>query len=279
METLCASPKVLKILKQGYILPFWTGPNLTWSPTIISCYRNPHRNLYLLEALHQPMNQNAVELVQRHWFKALPFGLSTAPIEFTEIVKEAKLMALHRGIMIHQYLDNWLVRGRSHQVCLQHTRELVEICRKLGWLVNLKKSELDPKQVFDFVGYQFDLKCGRVRPTLDQRQTLQEKVLELLSRLACPVRQFLIGLLTATEKQVHLGRLHMRSIQRHKKQQLKGTRITGKGRLFKRKYWNFSPDWPVRSGLSLIGLLTATEKQVHLGRLHMRSIQRHQKNN
>ena len=31
--------------------------------------------------------------------------------------------------------------------------------------------------------------------------------------------------------------------------------------------------------MSLIGLLTATEKQVHLGRLHMRPIQWHLKNN
>ena len=30
------------------------------------------------------------------------------------------------------------------------------------------KSELDPKQVFDFIGFQFDLKEGKVRPTLDR---------------------------------------------------------------------------------------------------------------
>ena len=35
----------------------------------------------------------------------------------------------------------------------------------------------------------------------------------------------------------------------------------------------------VRQFMSLIGLLTATEKQVHLGRLHMRPIQWHLKNN
>ena len=34
-----------------------------------------------------------------------------------------------------------------------------------------------------------------------------------------------------------------------------------------------------RQLMSLIGLLTATEKQVHLGRLHMRPIQWHLKNN
>ena len=151
--------------------------------------------------------------------RALPFGLSTAPMEFTVIAKEVKLMAIHKGIRIHQYLDDWLVRAKSHQVCLQHTQDLVKICHQLGWLVNLDKSELEPKQVFDFVGYQFDLKSGRVRPTPDRWQNLQKKIMTLLSLLACPVRQFmsLIGLLTATEKQVHLHRLHMRPIQWHLK--------------------------------------------------------------
>ena len=51
-------------------------------------------------------------------FKALPFGLSTAPMEFTVVAKEVKLMAIHKGIRIHQYLDDWLVRARSHQICL-----------------------------------------------------------------------------------------------------------------------------------------------------------------
>ena len=86
-------------------------------------------------------------------------------------------------------------------------------------LVNKEKSELDPKQVFNFVGYQFDLREGKVRPTPERWQTLTDKILSFLSGLVCPVRQFmsLIGLLTATEKQVHLGRLHMRPIQWHLK--------------------------------------------------------------
>ena len=128
-------------------------------------------------------------------------------------------MAIHKGIRIHQYLDDWLVRARSQHLCLQHTRLLVQMCQNLGWLVNLEKSELEPKQVFDFVGYQFDLRSGRVRPTPDRWQSLQDKIQALLSLPTCPVRQFmsLIGLLTATEKQVHLGRLHMRPIQWHLK--------------------------------------------------------------
>ena len=85
--------------------------------------------------------------------------------------------------------------------------------------MNLEKSELEPKQIFDFVGYQFDLRAGRVWPTPDHWQNLQDKILEILSLPACPVWQFmsLIGLLTATEKQVNLGRLQMRLIQRQLK--------------------------------------------------------------
>ena len=97
-------------------------------------------------------------------FKALPFGLSTAPMEFTVVAKEVKLMALQRGIRIHQYKDDWLVRARSHHTCLRHIETLVALCQELGWMVNREKTELVPKQVFNFIGYQFNLKEGRLDP-------------------------------------------------------------------------------------------------------------------
>ena len=120
-------------------------------------------------------------------------------------------------LRIHQYLDDWLVRATSHQTCLQHTQTLVALCRELGWLVNKEKSELEPKQVFNFVGYQFEEETGSDTP--EHWQTLTDKVLSILSGPVCPIRHFmfLIGLLTATEKQVHLGRLQMRPIQGHLK--------------------------------------------------------------
>ena len=80
-------------------------------------------------------------------FKALPFSLSTAPMESTVLVKEVKLMAIQTGIKIHQYLKDWLVRARSHRACLQHTQELGKMCQELGWLVNLEKSGLQLHRV------------------------------------------------------------------------------------------------------------------------------------
>ena len=34
------------------------------------------------------------------------------------------------------------------------TQSLLALCHQLGWVVNLQKSELEPKQIFEFVGYQ-----------------------------------------------------------------------------------------------------------------------------
>ena len=121
-------------------------------------------------------------------FKALPFGLAMAPLEFTKVVKEVKLMAQARGIRIHQYLDNWLLRARCLATCLQHTRTLLDLCQELGWVVNMKKSELTPQQVFNFVGYRFDLKTSRVLPTQDRWSALKVKLQFLKNWTSCSVR-------------------------------------------------------------------------------------------
>ena len=64
-------------------------------------------------------------LDQSYQFKALQFGLSTAPMESTVMTKDVKLIALQKGIRIHQYLDDLLIRARSRKASLQHTQTLV----------------------------------------------------------------------------------------------------------------------------------------------------------
>ena len=174
---------------------------------------------------HIPIGQRSRKFLrfflhsQAYQFTALPFGLSMAPLEFTKVAKEVKLMAQARGIRIHQYLDDWLLRAPCPETCLLHTRTLMDLCHRLGWVVNMTKSELVPQQVFNFVGYRFDLSQGLVKPTQERWIVLSQKINQLLNQQVCSVRQFmsLIGLLTATEKQVVAGRLHMRPIQWHLK--------------------------------------------------------------
>ena len=91
---------------------------------------------------------------QSHQFRALPFGLSTAPMEFTCVVKEVKLMAQSRGIRIHQYLDDWLIRAPTKESCHQGTQSLLALCQELGWVVNLQKSRARTQTDFRVRGLQ-----------------------------------------------------------------------------------------------------------------------------
>ena len=73
-----------------------------------------------------------------------PIGLATAPQVFTMIVKEVKLMALNRGLRLHQYLDDRLIRSQSQEEAQVNTQAVVDLTQSLGWIINQEKSELKP---------------------------------------------------------------------------------------------------------------------------------------
>ena len=89
-------------------------------------------------------------------------------MEFAILIKEVKLVAQSRHIWIRQYLDDWLIEAKDEGICHQHTQYLLALCQDLGLIVNLQNSDLVPEQVFNFVGYQYDLKQGLVRPTAER---------------------------------------------------------------------------------------------------------------
>ena len=179
------SSNMLNIITNGYVLQFFSKPNLVRFPLILSEYKTlqkdqaladciqsllspsvshlflvpkPHQrwrpvidlsrlNTFLhvekfkMEApesiktslvpgewvssidlsdayLHIPIHPNSRKYLrfchrsQVFQFTSLLFGLATAPQVFTMIVKEVKLMALSRGLRLHQYLDDWLIRSQ-----------------------------------------------------------------------------------------------------------------------------------------------------------------------
>ena len=90
-------------------------------------------------------------------FTSLPFGLAMAPQVFTMTLKEVKLMALTRGIRLHQNLDNWLIRAQSQKEAQVNTQIVVDLTQSLAWIINQEKSELTHTQVFLFMGYEYQI--------------------------------------------------------------------------------------------------------------------------
>ena len=83
--------------------------------------------------------------------KALPFGLTTALREFTRVTVTLASLIHRRGINLHLYLEDWLLRARSFEQCLQYTREVVQETTDLGFIINPEKSDLVPTQRFSFL--------------------------------------------------------------------------------------------------------------------------------
>ena len=151
-------------------------------------------------------------------FTSLPFGLAIAPQVFTMIVKEVRLMALSRGLRLHQYLDNWLIRFQSQEQAQVNTQAVVELTQSLGWIINQEKSEQKPTQVFAFLGYEYHLDSALVKPTQEKWLKLQDLILRLKSKHVLTARCLsLIGLPASREKMVPEGCLHMRPFSFHLK--------------------------------------------------------------
>ena len=142
-------------------------------------------------------------------FQALSFGVATAPLEFTRIVKEVKLIVQARNLRIHQYLDDWLLRSPTKDQCLKDSENLVKLVQELGWLINFQKSELVPTQKLDFLGYHFDLQRGLVFPTQKKLDRLKVQTVSIRKSLVLTPRKLmsLIGTLASLEKNSTSGKV------------------------------------------------------------------------
>ena len=153
-------------------------------------------------------------LPQVFQFTSLPFGLATAPQVFTMIVKEVKLMALSRGVRLHQYLgrlaDQVPVSGRSPS---EHSGS----CRPNPVLGVDHKSGKIRTETYSGVfvrGLRIPSPFSPCKTHSREMAQLQDLILRLKSKRVLTARclMSLIGLLASTEKMVLEGRLHMRPL-------------------------------------------------------------------
>ena len=94
-------------------------------------------------------------------------------------------------------------------------KELIHTIQELGFVINLGKSELEPTQKIDFLGYHFDLIQGKVFPTEKKLKILERSVqdMEIASQTTPRLLMYLIGVLASLEKTIPMDGLHMRPFQ------------------------------------------------------------------
>ena len=148
-------------------------------------------------------------------FKALCFGLSTAPQVFTRVMAPVSAILHSMGICMRRYLDDWLVQSASRESLLRHLQTVLQLCQELGIVVNPKKSNLVPSQVVQYLGVVINSTSFRASPSEERISRLQSTAAEFQSCASPPASLWLsvLGVLSSLAHLVPGGRLRMRSLQ------------------------------------------------------------------
>ena len=171
--------------------------------------------------LHVPIHRQSRKYLrfvhedQVYHFSALPFGMSLTPLIFSKLMDVIAAFLRQRAISVFPYLDDWLIKNLIHNRLITQTKNCIQTIQSLGFLPNLKKSNLFPAQKFTFIGMEFLTQQNLVRVPADRVQNLILTIKKIMSAKHVSARTFLslLGKLSAAADLVLLGRLHLRPLQ------------------------------------------------------------------
>ena len=147
-------------------------------------------------------------------FRALPFGLSSAPRIFTRMILPVGHHVHMLAMILLQYLDDWLLKNQNRQHLTQQRDILLEVTQSLGWIPNLEKSQLEPTQRLVHIGTEYHLDTGLIYPPIPRIQKMRQKISVLLETRVTTALYWvsLLGLLNSAADAIPLGRLHLRPL-------------------------------------------------------------------
>ena len=171
--------------------------------------------------LHVPIHRQSRKYLrfvhedQVYRFSALPFGMSLSPLIFSKLMDVIAAFLRQHAISVFPYLDDWLIKNLIHNRLITQTKICIQTIQSLGFLPNLKKSDLFPAQKFTFIGMEFLTQQNLVRVPADRVQNLILTIKKIMSAKHVSARTFLslLGKLSAAADLVLLGRLHLRPLQ------------------------------------------------------------------
>ena len=142
----------------------------------------------------------------------------------TEITHEAKLnkvpiTTLHfENVPLSGYIDDFFTKGDTFSICEENIHKTMRLYDKLGFDINLKKSQIVPIQRIRILGFVIDSVKMIVTLTREKKQKLKTLVLNLL-RINKPTIRYLakvIGIIISCMLAAILGPLFYRYLENDK---------------------------------------------------------------
>src|SRR4051794_10352144 len=107
--------------------------------------------------LHVPMHADSKRFLAFRWkgktyqFKAMPFGISSAPRVFTKLIRAALAPLRKQGIRILAYLDDFLLMASTKAEAEKQARLVKKHLEMLGFILNDLKCIWEPAQQQEFL--------------------------------------------------------------------------------------------------------------------------------
>lgn len=89
-------------------------------------------------------------------FKAMPFRFCTTPRISTKLMLAISWYCRQHGIRIIFYLHDTIIFAQTHDLAIAHRDFVMNLLKKLGFNINLEKSDLAPAKRFTFLGLVWD---------------------------------------------------------------------------------------------------------------------------
>ena len=86
-------------------------------------------------------------------WQVLPFGLSSSPYFFCKAIRPVIQYLRMKGLRVTAYVDDFILAAQKESI-QSHKTLLLDTLRKLGWVINMQKSSLDPSMTKTFIGYK-----------------------------------------------------------------------------------------------------------------------------
>ena len=106
-------------------------------------------------------------------FQALPNGLASGPRIFTKITKPFFSFLRRKGFLNTPYIDDCFLAAPTLEECKQNVIETVELSWKAGFVDHPIKSNFEPSQIIEYLGFCLD--SIEMKVSVNSRQALKIK--------------------------------------------------------------------------------------------------------
>ena len=151
-------------------------------------------------------------------FTRYPNGPGPCPRIFTKLNK-VPITTLHfENVTLSGYIDDFFTKGDTFSICEENIHKTMHLYDKLGFVINLKKSQIVPTQRIRILGFVIDSVKMIITLTEEKKQKLKTLLLNLL-RINKPTIRYLakvIGTIISCMPAAILGPLFYRYLENDK---------------------------------------------------------------